>query len=364
MKIDVAIVGAGPAGLATAIGAALRGLSVHVFEKQAFPVDKACGEGLMPSGLRALERLGALTHLDSRDGAPFDSIRYVQEDGASALGRLPNPGGLGVRRTALSRALLARAQAVGVVLHEKTGVREHRRVGDAMHVVAGEQTFQAKVLVGADGLHSLCRQREGLSLEAASPRRYGLRRHVVLAPWSRSVEVHFSVGVEAYVTPAGAQRVGVAFLWDAQALSERASFESLLHHFPVLEAQLRGCAFDSSARGAGPLLQRVKRRVAPGFALVGDASGYVDAITGEGLTQAFVCAEALSSVLPDAVRQRGALPCFVPYERVAEREFRRYARWAHLLVWLARHATARRVAVNGLQRLPALFDFLLRQVGH
>ena len=110
MIVDVAIIGCGPAGLATAIGAAQRGLSVHVFDKQTGPIDKACGEGLMPSGLSALERMGALQHLDRSDSAPFDSLVYVQESGTRAVGTLPAPGGLGVRRLALSAAAWSSAE--------------------------------------------------------------------------------------------------------------------------------------------------------------------------------------------------------------------------------------------------------------
>ncbi|HEY0883230.1 MAG TPA: FAD-dependent oxidoreductase, partial [Archangium sp.] len=110
-RIDVAIIGGGPAGLATAIGAASRGLSVEVFERRPGPVDKACGEGLMPAGLAALERLGVRALLREEDTAPFESILYVQQ-GARVEGRLPSPGGLGVRRLALVDALTKRARAV------------------------------------------------------------------------------------------------------------------------------------------------------------------------------------------------------------------------------------------------------------
>ena len=360
MIVDVAIIGCGPAGLATAIGAAQRGLSVHVFDKQPGPIDKACGEGLMPSGLSALERMGALQHLDRSDSAPFDSLVYVQESGTRAVGKLPAPGGLGVRRLALSAALLKRAKEVGVVLHEQTGVRSHARSAEGVELVTDSQTFTAGVLVGADGLHSQSREREGLAGPVAGLRRFGLRRHLAIAPWCRSVEVHFSNGVEAYVTPAGVQRIGVAFLWDARALQGDASFEALLARFPVLEERLRGVGFDSSARGAGPLLQHVKRRVAPRFALVGDAAGYVDAITGEGLTQAFEGAEALVAVLPEVLAKKGVVEAFAPYEAAAEKAFRRYARLASLLVWTAGKPALRRSVVGALARSPALFERVLK----
>ncbi|MCC5691560.1 hypothetical protein, partial [Klebsiella pneumoniae] len=142
------------------------------------------------------------------------------------------------------------------------------------------------MLVAADGLHSPLRRAAGLDVESAGPRRFGLRQHFRVAPWGARVEVHFAGGVEAYVTPAGAQRVGVAFLWEDGAV-ERVRFDALLARFPALAERLAGAAPDSAPRGAGPLLRRVRGRVADRFALVGDAAGYVDAVTGEGLSLAF-----------------------------------------------------------------------------
>lgn len=361
MKLDVAIIGGGPAGLATAIGAAVRGLDVHVFEKQHGPIDKACGEGLMPSGLSALERLGALKHVDRAQSAPFDSIVYVQESGERAIGKLPPPGGLGLRRLELSKALKERAQEVGVVLHEHTGVRTHTRTSSGVDVVTDAETFTAGVLIGADGLNSQSRAREGLAGPTAELRRFGLRRHLTITPWAKSVEVHFAPGVEAYVTPAGAQRVGVAFLWEAGQLPGDIDFGALLSRFPSLEEKLRGAEFDSTPRGAGPLLQHVRRRVAERFALVGDAAGYVDAITGEGITQALEGAEALAKALPEVLAKQGAVEAFAPYERAAEESFTRYARLANSLVWIARRPALRRAVVGALARSPRMFEEVLER---
>lgn len=358
---DVAIIGGGPAGLAVAIGAALRGLSVHVFDKQAFPIDKACGEGLLPSGLSALERLGVRKHLVAADTAPFTSITYVQESGARAVGELPAPGGLGVRRLALSQALQLRAVELGVVLHARTGVRAHRVTPSVVVLETDAGIHEAKVLIGADGLHSPTREREGLAGPKGDVRRFGLRRHLRVKPWATTVEVHFALGLEAYVTPAGDERVGVAFLWDDAAAPGDVDFGVLLARFPELEAKVKHAEFDSTARGAGPLLQHVTKRVAPRFALVGDAAGYVDAITGEGLTQALEGAEALVAVLPDVLAKDGAVEAFAPYEAAAERAFVRYATLANRLLWLARRPTLRRMVVGALARSPALFRSVLKR---
>jgi len=356
--VDVAIIGAGPAGLATAIGAAQRGLSVEVFDRQPGPVDKACGEGLMPSGLRALERLGVRALLDETDSGVFDSITYVQP-GARAEGLLPAPGGLAVRRLALSKALQTRAVAAGVKVNDGVGVRTHQQRGDSVELVTDDQTVRAAVVVAADGLHSPARAREGLAGPVATLRRFGLRRHFAMTPWNRSVEVHFGEGVEAYVTPAGRARVGLAFLWLDGDVKGEVSIEALLTRFPSLRERFAGVAPDSAPRGSGPLLQHVRRRVARRFALVGDAAGYVDAITGEGLTQAFEGAEALADVLPDVVRQGGAVSAFAPYERRAERAFRRYARLASLLVWTAQRPGLRKTIVSTLAASPWLFRQVL-----
>lgn len=358
MTVDVAIVGGGPAGLAVALEAARRGRSAVVFERRGEPVDKACGEGIMPRGLAALERLGVLAHLDRDDTAPFESITYVQEDGRSVVGALPSPGGVGVRRTALVRAMTARAREVGVAVKTRCAVRGHSIDDDGVRVETDDGAVRARLLVAADGLHSPLREAEGMHRAWAGPRRFGLRRHVAMAPWSRSVEVHFADGVEAYVTPAGVRRVGVAFLWEDGAVAP-VSFDALLARFPSLGARVAGAPWDSTARGAGPLRQLVTARVKRRFVLVGDAAGYVDAITGEGLSLAFDEAAALGAVLVDALARGVTAASLAPYDRAVARAHRRYARVAALLVWTARRPPLRRFALDGLIAHPGLFTAAL-----
>ena len=358
-QFEIAIVGGGPAGLAVALEAATRGHSVVVLDRRSGPIDKACGEGLMPAGLASLERLGVLAHLDQAETSVFDSITYVQEDGRSVRAALPAPGGLGIRRLALATAMTRRARELRVTLNESCGVRAHRIDANGVTLTTDVGEVRAKVLVAADGLHSALRKAEGLEGVWHGPKRFGLRRHVAMTPWAPTVEVHFAPGAEAYVTPAGAQRVGLAFLWEDGRVDGTVSFETLLSRFPILEKRIAGHAFDSEPRGAGPLRQPVSARVKDRFVLVGDAAGYVDAITGEGLSLAFDGAAALGRLWSQVLASEGSAASLQPYEREMRRGFTRYARLASLLVWTARRPALRRFVINRLITMPRLFEWAL-----
>ncbi|MFD8594890.1 NAD(P)/FAD-dependent oxidoreductase [Kitasatospora sp. NPDC059646] len=277
--IDLLVVGGGPAGLATAIHAAGAGLSTTVLEPRPTPVDKACGEGLMPGAVRALARLGIAV-----EGHPFHGIRYLEAAGPrSAEARFRTGHGLGVRRTVLHAALASRAEQLGV--RRATGRAERLDVGE--HAVSIEH-LTARHVVAADGLHSPVRHALGLHLPARTrrPARYGQRRHFAVRPWSDLVEVYWSRHAEAYVTPVSDGTVGVAVLG-----SQRLPFDRQLEQFPALLERLGG-ARAGPVRGAGPLRQHAGARVHGRVLLVGDAAGYLDALTGEGIALALASAEA------------------------------------------------------------------------
>lgn len=336
---DAVVVGGGPAGLAFAIAAAARGLDVTVLEQRAWPVDKACGEGLLPAGVRALERLGVLPHLDRAEAAPISEIRWIDPGERAARLRLPAPGGLGVRRTALSAALVARAREAGVEVVPDAGVTAHRREPGGIRAISPGGDVLAKVLVAADGLASPTRRREGLEAAARDRPRFGVRRHVSIPPWADAVEVHFGEGAEAYVTPAGARRVGIAILFEQ---GQPGRFERLLERFPELAGLVATTEPDSTIRGAGPFDRRATSRIADRLVLLGDAAGYVDAVTGDGLALAFRCAEDLARLLPEAIALGAGPEALGPYEAAWRRRFRPYAAWARSVLWLARHPGPRR----------------------
>ncbi|WP_434046606.1 MULTISPECIES: NAD(P)/FAD-dependent oxidoreductase [Sorangium] len=353
-RCDIAVVGGGPAGLAVAIGCARRGHDVIVLDQAAWPIDKACGEGVMPEGCRALAELGALSELDPAERAPIEGIRYLRADGLRVEAPLPAPGGLGVRRTALSAALAARARAAGARLSAGEPVLRIERADGGARLVTRRRVVEARYVVGADGLGSRVRRALGWDAPPSGPRRLGLRQHFRCAPWSTFVEVHLADGVEAYVTPAGPERVGVAFLWDGDRLAGRASAERLVRRFPALAERVAGVPADSTPRGSGPLERASARLHDDRFALVGDAAGYIDAITGEGISLALVSAAALSTALDAALRGGGAAP-LAAYARVFRREFLRYAIATRAVLFVARRPRLRDGVLSGLAMAPWLF---------
>lgn len=274
--IDLLVVGGGPVGLVTAVHARIAGLEVAVVEPHPQRRDKACGEGLMPEALRHLQRLGV-----DPEGADLRGIRYV-DDRSAAVAAFRSGPGRGVRRTTLHAALDERVRELGVR-------RIHARVEDVDVDRGGVLAagHEARYLIAADGLHSTVRSRVGLDGRRRGPRRYGLRQHVAVAPWSDLVEVHWTPTCELYVTPVGPDLVGVAALGPRPLDLGRAVAAA-----PSLAARLDGAPLVGGVLGAGPFLQPVRGRVAGRVLLVGDAAGYIDALTGEGLRLGFESARA------------------------------------------------------------------------
>ena len=334
---DLVVAGGGPVGLVTAVYAARAGLDVVVREPRRGAIDKACGEGLMPAAVKALGELGV-----SLDGRPIEGIRYVDSTGAVQASFRNGPG-RGVRRTVLHRALLAAVAGEGVTI-ERRAVHEITQAGD--HVVLDGEP--ARHLVAADGLHSPTRRRLGLDLPGGSARRFGLRAHLPTTPWGDHVEVHWSSRGEAYVTPVSDGLVGIAVLTD-----EPTTMPELLETFPTLAPALRGQTLNR-VRGAGPMRQRSRRRVQGRVLLVGDAAGYVDALTGEGIAVGIAQARAAVGAIV-----AGDLAL---YEREWRRVTRRHDLLTRALVSATRHAGVRSRIVPAAATVPRVFEMVVNQL--
>src|SRR5690349_22884239 len=184
LTTDALVVGGGPAGLAAAIAARKKGLSVIVVDGAKPPIDKACGEGLLPGTLAALRELGI--YIEAQDGEGFQHIRFIDGE-ISATADFPGAGGIGVRRTILHQKMVSRAEECGVQLLWNASVTSVTQEG----ALSGGESIRAKWIVGADGLHSRVRHWSGLDSGAEWAWRFAQRRHYRLKLLTDCVEVYW-----------------------------------------------------------------------------------------------------------------------------------------------------------------------------
>ena len=330
-KTDVFVIGGGPVGLAAAIAARRKGFNVTLADALEPPIDKACGEGVLPDGVAAAARLGLqLTDVDS---FTFRGIRFHGE-GVSVSADFPNGTGRGVRRTTLHRALVEQAERCGVQL----------RWGCS---IGGLEDIDAQWIVGADGTGSRVRKWASLEAFSRNTQRYGFRRHFQIAPWTDYVEIYWGDGCQIYITPVAPDEVGVALLSRDPKLRVR----DALKRFPELAAKLEGAPESSNERGALTASRRLHRVTRGNVALIGDASGSVDAISGEGLCLGFHQALALA----DAMERRNLSLYESAHRRLAVRP--RFM--ADFMLSMDRWQWLRRRALPALAAHPELFEGLL-----
>jgi flavin-dependent dehydrogenase len=336
----VLIVGGGPAGLAAAIAARARGLRVTLVDSRTPPIDKACGEGLLPEAVAALRNLGV--DLDSAFPTTFAGIRFSDEH-SSASARFPRGTAFGVRRTILHKLLADRAAAAGVSLVWGARISAF----DAAGAKVNGEWIRCCWLIGADGRQSSVRRFAKLGRGLRGPARFGFRRHYAVAPWTDLVEVHWGKRCQMVITPTGAEEICVSLF----ASHSRLRIDGALREFPAIARRLRDAQPASAQAGAITSLGRARGVTSDTVALVGDASGTVDGIAGQGLSLAFQQAEELGEALA-----RGDLAL---YEAAHRRIMRNAARMTRLLLLMSSSATIRRKAMRLFAAHPGIFSKLI-----
>jgi flavin-dependent dehydrogenase len=378
-RVDVVVVGAGPAGAATAILLAEHGLHVIVLDRGSLPRPKICGEYLSPEAARVLDRLGVLKAVDVAGAAAIHGMRITAPDGTAITGHYRDVGAwrpyrqhaMGVARETLDGAMVERVRALPVDL------REHARVVDLIveqGVVTGVRfadrdarvhDVRARLVVGADGRASVVAERLGCRRPHAL-RRMALVTYVAGLESCRDLgEIFVDPPDYAILNPIAPDRVNLALvvpLAHAVRWSDRLDdfMAARVRQLPHLARRLAGATRVAPIRALGPLAHRVAPPKTGGVLLVGDAGGFYDPFTGEGVFTALRSAElAVATIVRALASGDVSARALAGYERARREVFSGKERVTQALQFLIRHRRLANFAVRALARRPAALDALL-----
>jgi geranylgeranyl reductase family protein len=382
-RFDVIVVGAGPAGAATAILLAERGLQVLVLDRARFPRPKLCGEYLSPEAVRLLDRLGVLKTLDAAGAAPLTGMRIVAPDG-TVLCATYRPVGpwrpyrghaLGVERQVLDATLADRLRALPVDFREQVRVTDLVVDGDRVTGVVAVTsdgrtlTFRAPLVVGADGRTSVVAQRLGC-------RRPHRLRRMALVTYARGIaecrgagEIFIDPPDYAILNPLGPDRVNVSLVvplshvapWTARLETFFAARVKQLDH---LARRLAGAERVAPVQALGPLAYRTLPPRLGGVLLVGDAAGFYDPLTGEGVFAALRGAELAAETAARAFHLGDwSAATLGTYLRARRAVFAAKERFTHILHAVVRRRRLAILTARVLAGRPDLLDLVLGVVG-
>lgn len=363
MIYDCAIVGAGPAGSASALYLARAGRSVALIDRAAFPRRKACGEGILPAGVSVLRELGVYEEAAAL-GRAFRGISYTTCDGREARAAFPNGEGLAVPREEFDGLLLRRAAAAaGVSVFVSTPVLGVERTNEGVCVRLANGDIRARRLIASDGMSSPALKALGVPRRWPRRERYGLSARLSgIEGIGDFVEVFLLGGGELYLTPLpGAGRATAALLLEQSALADvargrEAAFWRLARSHPSLAPRLQRAVFDAPVVGLGPLAPSAARCEDGPWLAAGDAAGAVDPLVGDGIGLALrsgrLAAEETDAALAGAGRPGR-------YAQRRSRLIRPKQRLSRFALALSRHPALARVAIRLLRTFPPAFSALL-----
>ncbi len=382
-RADVVVVGAGPAGAATAILLAERGLDVVVLDRAAFPRAKVCGEYLSPEAARILDRLGALKALDAAGPTALAGMRITAPDGTRLEGRYGAIGdfcpyrahAMAVPREVLDATLVDRLRGLPVDLRERVRatdllIEDCRVVGvQAVDDGGAPLVVRAPLTVGADGRASVVAQRLGLR-HPHRLQRLALVTYVSGLPDCRELgEIFVDPPDYAILNPVDADRVNLSVvvpLAHARPWSSRLEdfFAARVRQLRHLAARLVGATRVAPVRALGPLAYRVDPPRMGGVLLVGDAGGFYDPFTGEGVFTALRCAELAADAIGRALGTRGVtVTALAAYEGARQAAFRDKERLTGVLQAVIRRRRIANLAARALARRPTALAALLGVIG-
>ncbi|PIK14860.1 NAD(P)/FAD-dependent oxidoreductase [Halobacteriovorax sp. JY17] len=346
---NLAIIGGGPIGLYTAIKLAKRGHKVTLFEKRSWPIDKVCGQGIMPSGVDNLINIGmTFTPFNS---FTLNSIEYIERN-SILRGNLHGPA-VGTKRTELSEQLFNIAsQNPHITLCPETKIDSINEKEDSYTLTIGPNILEFDFIFACDGLNSWTRKNTGHSKKRIIPSRIGARIHYDIAPWSNSVQVYWSDSIEAYVTPISNKTIEVAFLWFKDSIESGANLKSkLLSHFPLLREKLIEEKSLNDFKGYGPFDEVSSSISHKNLFFLGDAYHFLDGITGEGISLGIKA----SNIITDNFDNFG-----IKEKLKINFLYMNYWIWTHLALLMSKSPFTRKIIFFFAKRNKYLFNYILK----
>ncbi len=383
MKYDAIVVGAGPAGSAVAILLAEHGHSVLLLDKAAFPRPKLCGEYLSPEASRILDRLGVLKAVDTAGAVPLRGMRITAPDGTVLEGRYPTEGpyrgyrdhALAIPRLTFDQILLDRARALPVDVRERHRVEDLLLDGDRVVGVRGVGPdgagFEARspLVVGADGRQSLVARRLDL-IESHALRRMALLTYVEgIGGFGDLGEIYVDPPDYAILNPVAPGTVSLSLVVPLRHVTPYsgkldAFFHARLKQLDHLRPRIATMRPVGPVAALGPLAYRVKPPRHAGVLLVGDAAGFYDPFTGEGIYTALRSAELAAEVGHRAlVRGDCSRAVLAPYRRARRQAFRDKERVTRLLQMVIGRRWLANLVARRLVRRPDLLGLLMGVIG-
>ncbi len=363
-RVDVAIVGAGPAGTATALHLGGRGLQVQLLDKALFPRDKICGEALSPGALPFLDAFGLMDAVRQAGAFPYRGARLCLPDGLVAEASYPHSRfGLAIPREQLDWLLLNRA-AEAVDVRQGVSVEAISLDGAGHRLTLKSEgiteSLWARAVVLAGGRFSKLLTEP--MREPAPARRFAVVSTLDgVAGLGDRLEFHLlDPRWQVVVSPQGPSHAAIALVLDGIDAPSRASaaikdFLGALHQNPLLAPRLDAARLTKPPRGMGLGRYRPLALAGDGWLAVGDAVGFMDPLTGEGMYRAFRTAQlAAESLL--GLWDSGDLRAsrFAPYVRAVRRDCDPSVRFVDTVVALSRRPPLARYALRAIARDPVL----------
>ncbi len=370
------VVGGGPAGAAAAVFLKQRGHDVLLVDEAVFPRDKICGESVSPGAWTIFEAMGAARAIRGLRPQPLHGMALSAPDGTAFRGDYrgaPQPG-FALRRETLDAALLETARAAGVELRLRTrvtGIVRRDGIVSGLTCANGAEptTIAARLVVGADGRRSVVARRLGLLSEHRSLRKFAVRGywHGMEGLEPRG-EMHVVPGAYCGVAPLSATLANVAFVVDRREMPAAAGdleafYRATLRRWPRLVERLGRARLAGPPRAIGPLALAAKRLSAPGALLVGDAAGFYDPFTGEGVTLALRSALLAAEVATRSLARSGPVADLGEYDRRRHAQTRDKFRLNRLLQQVIAWPAASNAVARRLARRPDLADRLVGIAG-